>query len=533
MHGYRGMRRFAVVALVGVAGLGLPAATAAGAPSASGGIAGGTLTIGIPNEIGSMEPLKSNVNALTTGLERMMLVFGTLMKVNSKTGAIIPGLAESVTTQDAQTWTLRLRPDVQFSDGTLLDADAVIFNFDRARDPANAFPGIAAVSQIAKITKIDARTVQFRLSEANGSFDLVFTDIPGMMVSPKAVQADPRNWAQKPVGAGAYLQKEWVRDQQMTFVRNPNYFDGPRPYIDTIVVKIIPESQTLLNALLSGSVDVLNPVTQAQLPSVLSEGGKFRTLDPAKATGSIGLICNLDRAPCNDVRYREALSLAFDFKAATSIFLADLNYSSRNLTCMPFGTASPFCAKDVKAKYNPRRAKALIDAVKADGISTDLNYTWNPGSSAGAAHGEFVQQQLAKIGVKVEIRTVSSNEFVSLGNRRDYQGAVNYQTPSLDMVSRFYNDFHSVGGPKGGRDVANFNNASLDVALERGRNSTKLEDKVSAIQEAQRIIAKNFLVSYLYPQVRGVAFTKTLQLPSYVSSDAPYLRFEEARIRRG
>ncbi len=531
--------RLARAGVVGALVVALLAVMAPASLAGSGGVAaakpvkGGTLTIGIANEIATMDPVRQTVGSLTQGGDRMFLLFGTLLKLNSKTGAIIPGLAENVTSTDAQTWTLKLRPNVKFSDGTPLDADAVIYNINRFRDPANAFTGAATVNQISKMTAIDSTTVEFKLSQPNGSFGVTFTDTVGEMGSPTAFKAmGAAAFGQKPVGAGAYLLKEWIRDRQYTFVRNPDYFDAPRPYIDQIIFKVIPSPQTLATSLQAGEIDVIHVADSVNhLQVAIKDPKTFRGFDSTQVSGAIGMACNLDRAPCNDKRYREALSLSFDFKAAKTVALPNVPYPPNKLQCMPWGPGSPYCAKDVVVKYDPTRAKKLFDEVKADGINTDLVYTWNPASSAGQVHGEWVQQQLQKLGIKVDIRPVSTNDYVQITNQHTFQGAIVFNPPSVDMASRFYNDWHSVGGPNGGRDVANLNNAALDVALEKGRNSIKLDDKIAGFQEAQRIIAKDFLVMWMYPQLLGIVSKKTLQLPSYVNPNAPSYRYDEAWIK--
>ncbi len=491
---------------------------------------GGTLTIGTNYEITTLDPVRATLGSPSSGTDRMLLVFGTLMRFNSKNETIIPGLAESVTTTDAQTWTLKLRPNVKFSDGTPLDADAVIFNYQRFQDPANTFAGIGLVSQISKMTKVDPLTVEFKLVQPNGSFAIVFTDAAGAMGSPAAIKADPKTWGQKPVGAGPYLMKEWIRDQQITFVRNPNYFDKPRPYIDTIVEKIYKEVTTLAQTLQAGTLDAVHTGNAVLLKAATDSPKTLRAWDPAKTNGAISLACNLDRPPCNDIRYREALSLSFDTNLGKRVFLPDVKYPSKEFVCPPWGTASPFCAKDVKIRFNPARAKKLFDEVRADGISTDLTYTFNREGVLGPSQGEWIQQQLAKVGVKVEVRSVSNTESTLIATRKEFQAKDIANPTTTDMSTRFYNDWHSSGGIGGGRDVANLNNAQLDVALEKGRNSLKLADRIAGMQEAQRIMAKNFLVMWLYPYVAGNVYKKTVHLPDWVDPNAYLPRYDEAWI---
>ncbi len=492
---------------------------------------GGTLTIGIFNEIPTMDPVRGTVGSLSTGGDRVTLVMGTLLNINTRTGAILPGLAESLDTTDGLTWTLKLRPNLKFSDGTPFDADAVIFHFNRLKDPANAYQSISTVAQISKMTAIDPRTVEFKLANANGSFGQIFTDTAGSVPSPAAVKADPRNWGQKPIGAGPFLLKEWVRDQQYTFVRNPDYFDKPRPYLDSIVMKIIPNQQTLANSFQAGEVDVVHGAANATILNVaLKDPKTFRAFDPANMPGAVGAACNLERTPCQDVRFREAMSLAFDYKAAKEIFLADIPAPAK-FQCAPWGVGSPFCAREIFQKYNPDKARKLVDAVKADGINTDLVYTFNSDSTSGTAHGEYVQQSLSKIGIKTTLRAVSTNEYTQLVTRHDFQAAIVFNPTRTDMPARYYNDWHSVGGPNGGRDTPNLNNAALDVALEKGRNSVKLADRIDGMQEAQRIIANQHLVMWIVPQFLGNLSRHSLQLPKYVSPDAASYRYEEAWIK--
>ncbi len=509
----------------------VPEAAAAAGPSAAKPVTGGTFTLVADNEIASLDPVRNTIGGNSQGGDRVLFVFGTLMRINTKTGALLPGLAESVTTNDAQNWTLKLRPDLKFSDGTPLDAEAVIFNYNRFKDPANTFTGLATVAQITKMTAVDPTTVEFKLVEPNGSFGMVFTDVAGAMGSPTAIKADPRGWGQKPIGAGPYILKEWVRDQQMTYVRNPTYYDKPRPYIDTMIYKILPNAATRINAMVTGAADSIYLGSQAAgLPEGINDPKKFRSVDPAKSAGSIGMACNLERTPCNDIRFREALSLSIDFNLVKQVFMNGSSYKGDTLQCMPFGPGQPACAKDIKLKFNPTRAKKLVDAVKADGISTDVVYTYNL-ASAGEGTGEFVQQQLAKIGVKVDLRPLTTNEYVAATNQHNFQLAIVYNPSAVDMGVRFYNDWHSVGGPKGGRDVPNLNNAALDVALEKGRSSIKLADRIAGWQEAQRIVAENFLLTWYIPTSSGPLTRRTLQLPEWVNPSAAIYRYEEAWLK--
>ncbi len=528
------MKVLLVVTAIALAVLAVPGSSIAGVGRVAKPVSGGTLTIGIANEVASLDPIRGSVGGLTTGSDRSNLVFGTLLTLNTKTGAVTSGMAESINSTDAQTWTLKLRPNLKFTDGTPYDAAAVVFNIQRLQDPANVFTGISTVSQITKMTAVDPVTVEFKLIQPNGSFPSSLTDVVGQVASPTAIKADPRNWGQKPVGAGAYIMKEWTRDRQYTFVRNPDYWDKPRPYIDTIVFRIIPTHQLLAASLKAGDIDMVNVAeASTDLQVALQDPKNFRGFDPVNLSASTGMVCNIAVSPCSDIRFREALSLAFDFKSAKSVNIPTVPYAPNTYRCAPFGPASPYCAHEITTKYNPQKARKLIDAVKADGLDTNIVYTWNFQSAAGPASGEWAQQALKAIGVNATLRSVTSNEYVTILNRHDFQLAINSAPSAPDPTVRYYNDFHSVGGPNGGRDIANLNNARLDVALEKGRNALKFTDRIAGIQEAQKIINAEHLVVWHFPLITGVVSKRTLQLPNYVSADAPLYRLEAAWVKGG
>ena len=152
-----------------------------------------------------------------------------------------------MTTTDGKVWTLKLRAGVKFSDGTSYDAAAVKFNWERHADPANASM-YASTAQALTSEVVDPLTLKVTLSAVNGQFPRILSIQLNYIGSPTAIRAAGSQAAYntKPVGAGPFMLKEWVRDSQMTFVRNPSYWNAPRPYVDTLVLKsVIPEDQRL------------------------------------------------------------------------------------------------------------------------------------------------------------------------------------------------------------------------------------------------------------------------------------------------
>ena len=128
-------------------------------------------------------------------------VFDSLMTYD-ESNEIVPQLAESLETTDNQTWTLKLRPDVVFHDGTPLDAEAVKFNIERHQDISLLSRAILNALNIESMTVVDPQTLELQLKFPWTAFPETLVGSLGVVGSPTAL-ADPDSFNSNPVGAGA------------------------------------------------------------------------------------------------------------------------------------------------------------------------------------------------------------------------------------------------------------------------------------------------------------------------------------------
>src|SRR5579871_4250380 len=162
--------------------------------------------------------------------------------------------------QDGRTYTLKLRQGVQFHDGTPFNAQAVVYNFNRMRDPK--FPS-ARKSEIAPVSEVvasDPSTVQIKLERPYSPLMYVLTDRAGMMVSPAAAEKDGLNFALRPVGSGPFSFVEKIPQDHITLKRNPNYWMKGLPYLDQVIFRPFPDDNARVANLTSGDVDIINIV---------------------------------------------------------------------------------------------------------------------------------------------------------------------------------------------------------------------------------------------------------------------------------
>lgn len=325
-------------------------------------VSGGEMTIIAGSDIKSWDP------AITSGtypggpMDQLDAIYGFLVYVDVD-GKVQGGMAESLTSGDAKVWTLKLRPDVKFTDGNPYDAEAVLFNWKRAADPETLAPSQPFVSSWIDGAKIvDPLTIEITLPEPNRNFGSTLAQSAPFIASPAALQAATSKTDIKPVGAGAFLLESWDQGISMSFKRNPDYWDQPRPYLDTLKFAIIPETNSRISTVVQGGATMM-----AGYPYQFGSNADA----PGVATHEIP-IPGLYRAYFNQVagtftdhRAREAFYRAIDparlMQAYTQVegYVTPTNY---------FTKSSPYYETEYTLPtYDPQKAQELFNELAADG----------------------------------------------------------------------------------------------------------------------------------------------------------------------
>src|SRR5262245_11043976 len=239
--------------------------------SGSGGDAGGELTFLNFSETPTLDPALGR-NSSGGGQIQLVPIYDMLAEVDAD-GEITPRLAESVETDDALHWTITLRDGLKFSDGTPLDADAVIAQWKRLADPATASPSASEAATMKSYEAVDGRTIEVTLVERNSQWARYLMRGLGMIPSPTALAKEGENFASAPVGAGPFKVEDFVRDDHLTLVRNPNYWDAPRPYLDKVTFRPILNPQQRADTFNGGEGDISwEVIWSSQLVNWVDEG---------------------------------------------------------------------------------------------------------------------------------------------------------------------------------------------------------------------------------------------------------------------
>lgn len=309
----------------------------------------------------------------------------------------------------------------------------------------------------------------------------------------------------KPLSAGPYKLKEWVPGSRLVFEANPRYFDGP-PYIKTVVYRIIPDMATSFLELKAGNLDMLNLTPQQYDRQTSGEKwerdwAKYKYLN----FGYTYLGYNLKHPFFADRRVRRALALAINKQDLVKGVLLGEGVA----TIGPYKPGTWVYNDKIKDyPFDPAAAKAMLaeagfkdsngdGILDKDGKPFAFTILTNQGNEQRIKTATIIQQQLADIGIKVEIRIVEwaafIKEFVNTGNFDALILGWNIlQDPDL------YDVWHSSKIGNGGLNHIGFRNAEADALLEEGRSTLDQAKRKLLYDRFQEILHEEQPYCFLY-----------------------------------
>jgi peptide/nickel transport system substrate-binding protein len=462
---------------------------------------GGTLVIGNDREIISFDPTRQNSNLAAT------MVYDSLMKLVPGGGAE-PYLAQSMETTDGgTTWRLGLRQGVLFSDGTPLDAQAVVINTQRHIDKA-ASPAHLYASRITSMRAVDPLTVEFVLNAPMGDFSVLFAQpmsqgTLGMIVSPAALQKYGDDIGNNPVGAGPFMLSNWIRDNKMELTRNPNYWQPGKPYLDGIEIRPLPDTESRYATMANGDIDMINGGFNTELVRAFQNPDLRIYFAPGN--GGVLNYFNFARPPFNDRRMREAAVSAMNQDALGAAFFSNHLLRSESL----FDPASPYHAQaaiDAWPKYDVEHARQLVEDYRASGGNPDFVFTTDRSS---VPLGEWLQASMAAVGVNVEVRYFDLAEYsgrVLQGGDFDMASqiaAFDYPVPGIFRV-------YTTGGSS---NFGKYQNPEVDRLAQLAGATTDPDERTRAYQQIEVLINQDIAVQWLSrsylstitkPDVKGI-----------------------------
>ncbi|WP_051102562.1 ABC transporter substrate-binding protein [Parafrankia elaeagni] len=455
-------------------------------------VAGGEGRILMLSDPRSLDPATLGNNTPITAVLGNAL-YGTLM-VGDEAGKISYTMAESFeTTDQGKTFTLKLRPDLVFSDGTPLDAEAVKFNWDRTKDPAVGSSYVAEASMMQSTEVVDETTLKVTMVKPVSAYaQAILTSSMNWIGSPAALQKGQASFDENPIGAGPFTLDNWTRQADIRLVKNSRYWDAPKPYLDRLTIRSSLDTTQRYNTLVSGGADVAVEADWVNLDKATEAG---MTSDLMPLSGGNFLALNSRRAPFDDIRARQALSAALDMEAFN---LAVYNGTAQVPEKL-FAESSPFYADIPLRKPDRALAQRLFDELAAEGKPVTFAFSSFP-TSQNRAMAENVQAQLSSFeNVKVEVKIVDFSQVAALRTTFDFDALVSsafFQDPEPRLWTAFHQDSLAI--------LHGVKDQELSDALDAGRVETSEAARKAAYETVQERLSELTPVIFLTRSAAGV-----------------------------
>ena len=441
---------------------------------------GGTITMGEYVMLPSFAPGQGQYGV--RGSAQSAAVYDRLMRWNPESAEFEPKLAESLESNDDNTvWTLGLRDGVTFSNGDPLTAEDVAFTVGLHQDPATLSTAMTDATQVEQVRVVDPLTVEFTLANPWAGFPIMLAGTVGEVIPKAAFEAaDAQEWANNPIGAGAFTLANYTPGQEVVLEANPNYYGGP--VCPTLKFIRIPGSQGTTDAFKTG-----------ELQAGFLRGSKFvAAAQDADLPGfheivSAGTMINMNSGMAGydgvltDERARRAVGFALD----RDLIDQRVQAGEGRPTSALLAESSRFYDGQEGPQYDVEQAKALVEEVKADrpdwGGELSLLISDGPENIEG---GVVVKALLDAAGFNVTIENAPISQAQARQFTGDYEIAHGGMAPSdADPAAAYY----SALTPGGAINLTGINNPELIKAVTELKAATDVDAQKTAFTRLQEV----------------------------------------------
>jgi ABC-type transport system substrate-binding protein len=448
---------------------------------------GGTLVFGVDAEEQGFDPTQARMDEV--GVMYARTVFDPLTIVTNS-GGWAPYLAQSVVpNSDYTSWTITLRPDLVFHDGTPCNGAALVTNLQAQ---SKSFltgiiinPTLKSISQDGPLGATISFTkpwVPFPYYLAGGiGGQIAYVVAPSMLANP--------NGTSHPVGTGPFVFKEWVPNSHFTATANPNYWRKGLPYLSQITFKPIPDESARAEALRTGTIDLLITTTPQVIQQFRGNRNWSYVDDAAHVAGEPDMGCvqlNCLAKPFSDPNLRRAAAMAINRAQYNKVINAGVNQVSNGL----FTPGSPYFSATNYPKYNPSQAAKLVQAAaKANGGPISFTYA-DTNSPAASRAQQYIQQAWQQVGFKVNTTVVEQNQLINNALAGKYQAAAWRQFGAVDPdLNYIFWSTTTVSSGSLSINMARNADPTIEAALQAGRSAISADTRQAAYKTVNKRMA--------------------------------------------
>ncbi len=435
----------AVASALGIAGAAVPAAAA-------------TLNMAWSQDATGLDPHKQTA---FSSLRLLELVYEPLVRTDGELN-IVPAIATAWEfSEDGQTLTFKLDPEVKFSNGDKVMPADVKASFERILNEETGASSRANFLSIESIDTPDDETVVFNLSQPDAPLLTAMSSINAAIVPASAIEAG--TIGTETLGSGPFVLDSWEPNSREVLSANENWAGGDVG-VDGINISVLPDETAILAALRTNQVDFA--LINDPLVATLVPNNAGLTLNREPVLNYHVLQLNADRGAMAEEKVRQAISCAIDRQDVLDAALLGEGKVTGPLTMPAYATdpSELFC-------YTPdlEKARALMaEAGYEDGFSAKVMAATGEPPTA-AAEAQVIQSQLAEIGIDLDIEIMELNVYVDRWLKGDFDMAVALNGGRTDPYT-MYNRYWTKDGNLA--HVAHYGDDTLDSLMQEGRVET-------------------------------------------------------------
>jgi len=447
-------------------------------------------------------------------------IFSTLMERSEDTYEWMPSIAEKYDiSKDGKTFTFKLRKGVKWHDGQPVTAEDVKYSFDVFFEGRFDSPQQKVYLEGIKEAKIvDAQTVQFTTKQVYfKNFDTVasLTIIPKHFYGTGDVKDSKFNKVL--IGTGPYMLDSWDKGQKILLKKNPDYYGANLPYfkerfqIPRIYFRLVKEEAVALELLKKGDLDQIGLTAEQYVQK--TKGPEWGTKviavkgqNSAPSNFNYGFIgWNFKHPLFGDKNVRKAMAHLVNRDFMIQKFLFDMSEKSVG----PFGNKSSATSPKVKAmEFNSKEALSLLGKagwkMGPKGLSKTINgnemafeFTLLNANKDGEKYWTIVKEDMKKIGITMNIKTIEWNSFVKLLDERKFDAvtlgwSVNSLEPDPKQI------WHSASIPSPGSNFIGYSNPKVDKLIDEMRATMDKTKRTKMLQQIHEMIAEDAPYAFMF-----------------------------------
>ncbi|HWL80495.1 MAG TPA: ABC transporter substrate-binding protein [Roseomonas sp.] len=380
---------------------------------------GGTLRVAVADQ-SNTDTFDPTLARSGSDYLRAKATYNALTWLDAESNAI-PDLAESFESDErAMRWSFKLRKGARFHDGSPVRPADVVYSVMRHKTGPSLASSI--VTNIVGVAADGPDHVLFTLAKPEVGFPLVMSEVHMSIIKEGTTEFS------KPVGTGPFRIETFQPGLRTAGVRNPEYWDPERPYVDAFEIIPLPDMQARVNALLSGDVHLAVNLRGAGIDQVRDSSVAGLLTTPTSGFASVHM--RVDMKPADNLDLRLALAHLMDRRRFVDVVLRGQAVLANDVPILPgsplFNTELPQRALD------PDRAKFHL---RKSGIgSTPIEIYVTDAANGGIDIGQLLQREAARAGLNVALKRVPADGYwVNVSGMHPFTNNQVTPRPSDDM----------------------------------------------------------------------------------------------------